>query len=164
MLLVSPSSLLSTCPSPCFSCNSFITTDTWRDIRALRDFFPYLTGIGEFPTFYSLFTVNHTGNFRPQWPYSTKYIYKEYHSLCPLVGIGTLPSPPSPASVPLPPDPKGDGTLACGWGVGGVPILTIGEKALHSAYSVPYRNWGRAANAAAPPYPLSAHLFKLAAL
>jgi hypothetical protein len=41
------------------------------------------------------------------------YIYKEYHSGCPLVGIGTLPTPLSPASVPLPPEPGG-GTLACG--------------------------------------------------
>jgi hypothetical protein len=29
-------------------------------------------------------------------------IYKEYHSVCPLVGIGTLPTPLSPASVPSP--------------------------------------------------------------
>ncbi len=28
--------------------------------------------------------------------------YKEYHSVCPLVGIGTLPTPLSSASVPLP--------------------------------------------------------------
>ncbi len=28
--------------------------------------------------------------------------YEEYHSVCPLVGIGTLPIPLSPASVPLP--------------------------------------------------------------
>jgi len=34
-------------------------------------------------------------------------MYKEYHS--PLVGIGTLPTPLSPASVPLPPEPKGGG-------------------------------------------------------
>ncbi len=42
--------------------------------------------------------------------------YKEYHSVCPLVGIGTLPTPLSPASVPLPPEPKGGGggTLTCG--------------------------------------------------
>jgi hypothetical protein len=33
--------------------------------------------------------------------------YKEYRSLCPLVGIGTLPTPLSPASVPLPPELKG---------------------------------------------------------
>jgi hypothetical protein len=38
---------------------------------------------------------------------------KEYHSVCPLVGIGTLPPPLSPASVPIPPEPGG-GTLARG--------------------------------------------------
>jgi hypothetical protein len=38
-------------------------------------------------------------------------------SVCPLVGIGTLPPTLSPASVPLPPEPKGGGdTLSCGWG------------------------------------------------
>ncbi len=56
------------------------------------------------------------------------YIYKEYHSVCPLVGIDTLPTPLSPASVPLPPEPGG-GALACGWGVGGVPIPATWEKA-----------------------------------
>ncbi len=30
------------------------------------------------------------------------HIYTEYHILCPLVGIGTLLPPLSPASVPLP--------------------------------------------------------------
>ncbi len=34
-------------------------------------------------------------------------IFKEYHSVCSLVGIGTLPTPLSPASVPLPPEPGG---------------------------------------------------------
>jgi hypothetical protein len=42
--------------------------------------------------------------------------YKEYHSVCPLVGIGTLPTPLSPASLPLPPEPP-------------EPIPTTGEKA-----------------------------------
>jgi hypothetical protein len=46
------------------------------------------------------------------------YICKEYHSVCPLVGIGTLTTPLSPASVPRPPTPPepggGGGTLACG--------------------------------------------------
>jgi hypothetical protein len=37
------------------------------------------------------------------------HTYKEYHSVCPLVGIGTLPPPLSPASVPLPPERKGGG-------------------------------------------------------
>ncbi len=55
--------------------------------------------------------------------------YREYQSVCPLVGIGTLPTPLSPASVPLPPETGGGGTLDCGWGVGGVPIPTTGEKA-----------------------------------
>ncbi len=41
-------------------------------------------------------------------------IFKEYHSVCPLVGIGTLQTPLSPAIVPLPPDSGGGGTLACG--------------------------------------------------
>jgi hypothetical protein len=41
-------------------------------------------------------------------------IYAEYHSVCHLVGIGTLQTPFSPASVPLPPEPEGGGTLACG--------------------------------------------------
>ncbi len=33
---------------------------------------------------------------------TTKYVYKEYHKECPLVGIGTPQIPLSPASVPLP--------------------------------------------------------------
>jgi hypothetical protein len=41
-------------------------------------------------------------------------IYLEYHSVCPLVGIGTLPLPLSIASVPLPLEPKGGGQPACG--------------------------------------------------
>jgi hypothetical protein len=55
------------------------------------------------------------------------HIYAEYHSVCPLVSIGTLPPPLPPASVPLPPEEWG-GTLACVLGVGGVPIPTTGEK------------------------------------
>ncbi len=56
------------------------------------------------------------------------HLYKEYHSVCPLVGIWTLPTPLSPASVPLPPEPKrGEHTRmrVRGWGV---PIPTTGEK------------------------------------
>jgi hypothetical protein len=47
------------------------------------------------------------------------HTYIEYHSVCPLVGIGTLPPPLSPASVPLPPEPKGGGhnrLQVRGWG------------------------------------------------
>ncbi len=48
------------------------------------------------------------------------HIYKEYHSVCPLVGIGSLPPPLSPASVPLPPEPKegGGAHSSAGEGVG----------------------------------------------
>ncbi len=59
-------------------------------------------------------------------------ITKENHSVCPLVGMGTLPTPLSPS----PQNRGGGGTLACGWGVGGVPIPTTVEKAQHTAYSV----------------------------
>ncbi len=41
-------------------------------------------------------------------------IYTEYHSACPVVGIGTLPPPLLIASVPPPPGTKGGGILACG--------------------------------------------------
>ncbi len=37
----------------------------------------------------------------------TKLVHIEYHSVCPLVGIGTLPLPLPQASVPLPPGTKG---------------------------------------------------------
>jgi hypothetical protein len=50
----------------------------------------------------------------------TKYVllHKEYHSVCPLVGIGTLPTPLSPASVPLPPEPGGGAHSPTGEGLG----------------------------------------------
>ncbi len=61
-------------------------------------------------------------------------MYLEYHSICPLVRIGILPTPFLQTSVPPAPFPqgtKGGGgtTLARGWGVGEVPIRTTGEKA-----------------------------------
>ncbi len=43
---------------------------------------------------------------------------------------------PSLASECAPPPRTGWGTLACGFGVGGVPIPTTWEKAKHSAYFV----------------------------
>ncbi len=45
-------------------------------------------------------------------------LYTEYHSVCPLAGIGTLPAPLSPASVRLPSEPKGGHTRqrVRGWG------------------------------------------------
>jgi hypothetical protein len=52
----------------------------------------------------------------PSCLYLTLYhkvrIYKEYHSVCLLVGIGNLPTLLSPASVPLPPEPGGGGGRA----------------------------------------------------
>jgi hypothetical protein len=59
--------------------------------------------------------------------YHKVHIYKEYHSVCPLVGIGALPSPnPSLASECAPPPQNrggGGGTLAwgCVFGVGQFP-------------------------------------------
>jgi hypothetical protein len=60
----------------------------------------------------------------------TKYvhIYKEYHSVCPLVGIGTLPPPLSPASMPLPPEPKGGAHSPAGKGLGESQFRRLGEK------------------------------------
>jgi hypothetical protein len=47
------------------------------------------------------------------------YAHKEYHSVCPLVRIGTLPTPLSPASVPLPHEPGGGGAQSpAGEGLG----------------------------------------------
>ncbi len=52
----------------------------------------------------------------------------------PLVGIGTLPTPYSRASVPLPPETGGGGTLACGWGVGGSSNSDEGHTLWYSLY------------------------------
>ncbi len=46
------------------------------------------------------------------------YIYKEYHSVCPFVGIGTLPTPFSPASVPSPQNRGGSAHSPAGQGLG----------------------------------------------
>ncbi len=66
---------------------------------------------------------------------STVHIYKEYHSVCPLVGIGTLQPPLSPASVPLPPEPKKAHTRrrVRGWEN---PNSDDWRKVYHSANSV----------------------------
>jgi hypothetical protein len=48
--------------------------------------------------------------------------YKEYHCVCPSSELG-LSQPLSRQRVfPSPQKQGGGGTLACGWGVGGVPI------------------------------------------
>jgi hypothetical protein len=57
-------------------------------------------------------------------------IYKEYRSLCRLVGIGTLPTPLSPASVPLPSEPKGGGVHSpAGEGLGASQFRRLEKKA-----------------------------------
>jgi hypothetical protein len=43
-------------------------------------------------------------------------IYAEHHSVCPLVGIGTHPTPLPQASVPPSPGPKGEGAHSPGEG------------------------------------------------
>ncbi len=55
-------------------------------------------------------------------------IYKEYHSVCHLVGIGTLPPHLSPASVPLPPEPGGGGHSPAGEGLGESQFQRLGKK------------------------------------
>ncbi len=67
---------------------------------------------------------------------STYTVYKEYHSVCPLVGIGTLAPPLAPASVLLSPEPEGGGHTRLrvrGWGS---PNFDDLRKAYHSAFSV----------------------------
>ncbi len=55
------------------------------------------------------------------------HIFTEYHSLCPLAGIGTLPPRLSPASVPLPPEPKGAHSQA-GEGLGESQFRLLEKK------------------------------------
>jgi hypothetical protein len=54
-------------------------------------------------------------------------IYTEYHSVCPLVGIGTPPTPLQQASVPYPLNQRVGGHTRLRVG-GGVPIPTTGKK------------------------------------
>jgi hypothetical protein len=61
-------------------------------------------------------------------------IYTEYHSVCPLVGIGTPPTPLRKQVCPPPTKVWGECTRLRGGG--GYLIPTTGEKAEHSAYSV----------------------------
>jgi hypothetical protein len=52
-------------------------------------------------------TENHSVYMSSKFEPQSTYIYRV--SQCPLVGIGTLPPPLSPASVPLTPEPLGGG-------------------------------------------------------
>jgi hypothetical protein len=55
-------------------------------------------------------------------------IFKEYHSVCPLVGIGTLPTPLSPASVPLPQNGGGGAHSPAGKGLGESQFRRLEKK------------------------------------
>ncbi len=69
--------------------------------------------------------------------------YKEYHSVCPSSELG-LSQPLSRQRVFPSPQKQGGGvTLACGWGVGGVPIPTRG---IHCGTLYMYVLCGRGAN------------------
>ena len=58
-----------------------------------------------------------------------KYVYiKKYHSDVPSSEL-RLSQPLSRQWVCPSPQKRGEATLSCGWGVGGVPIPTTGEKA-----------------------------------
>jgi hypothetical protein len=61
--------------------------------------------------------------------------YLEYHSVCPLVRIGT-PHPLSRERVYPHQESKGGEHSPAGEGVGRVPIRTAGKKAQQSVYSV----------------------------
>jgi hypothetical protein len=56
------------------------------------------------------------------------FIYTEYHSVCPLVGIGTLPPPLSPASVPLPRYHEGGTYSPAGEGLGESQFRRLEKK------------------------------------
>jgi hypothetical protein len=74
-----------------------------------------LKNTSDYPSF-------HTASVAPLYRIGVAHkvrIYKEYHCVCPLVRIGTLPTPLSPASKPLPPEPEGGGHTRLrvrGWG------------------------------------------------
>jgi hypothetical protein len=64
-------------------------------------------------------------------------LYLEYHSVCPLVRIGSALSLSRKRVCPPLRKQGGSATLACGERGWADPIRTTGEKAWHSVYSVP---------------------------
>jgi hypothetical protein len=62
-------------------------------------------------------------------PNHKDHLFIEYHSVCPLVGIGTLPSLLLPAIVPFAPEPKGEGAyLPAGEGFGQSQFRRLEKK------------------------------------
>jgi hypothetical protein len=72
-----------------------------------------------------LHTVRHPQQIPPQ---HKVHIYTEYHIVCSLVGFGTLPPLLSPASVPLPSEPKGGAHSPAGEGVGESQFRRLEKK------------------------------------
>ncbi len=81
--------------------------------------------------------VGTRGQYHTTLDCTTKYTHNtvEYDSVCLLVGIGTLPPPLSPASVPLPTEPKEGAHSPVGEGLGEFQFRRL-EKKLSTAYSV----------------------------
>ncbi len=69
-------------------------------------------------------------------------IYKKYCSVCPLVGIGTLPTPLSPASVPIPPDAGGAHSPA-GEGLGESQFRRLEKSCTLPSLCSHALDWGR---------------------
>jgi hypothetical protein len=104
---------------------STIVTPSLIPLSFLISFHPYSLHypiLSPFPHFSHSLFISISYFFLISSPYYLPQarIYKEYYSVCPLVGIWTLPTPLSPASVPLPPEPGGGGghtrLRVSGWG------------------------------------------------
>ncbi len=77
--------------------------------RILRNAFGTYTAVFCVKALVVWLTSKHSLLLEKSFAQSTYIQYIEYHISCPLVGIGTLPPPLSPASMPLPPEPKRGG-------------------------------------------------------
>ncbi len=79
----------------------------------------------------------------PDYDHTHKvHIYVEYYSVCPLFGIGNLPTPLSPASVPLPPEPKGGGAHSpTGEGLGESQFRRLERKLSTLPMIIPKGPW-----------------------
>ncbi len=103
--------------------------------RSMLHFMPQLRGQIQYPSF--MYSVWVPLFLPPPWPANRKVrIYKEYHSVWPLVGIGTLPTPLSPASMPLPQNRGGGAHSPAGEGLGESQFLRLEKK-----LSTPSKPW-----------------------